>query len=352
MEFSAKLIAQFLNGTIEGDEEASVSDVSKIEEGRPGTLSFLANPKYTKYIYETQSTIVLVNNDFVPERALTCTLVRVADAYQAFASLLQLYSKQMEVKKNGIEPQAYIDPSATIGEDIYIGNFAYISSKAKIGDNTQLHPHVFIGDNVAVGKNCIFYSGVKVYPNCTIGDNCILHAGAIVGSDGFGFAPQEDGRYNKIPQMGNVVIGNDVEIGANTTIDRATMGSTYIADGVKLDNLIQVAHNVEIGENTVIAAQTGIAGSSKIGKNCVVGAQAGIAGHITIADHVKIGAKSGILSSVKEEGKLLQGAPAVQMTEFFKSFAVYKKLPEMQRQLAALERELKAFKTISSSENQ
>jgi len=352
MEFSAKLIAQFLNGTIEGNEEASVSDVSKIEEGRPGTLSFLANPKYTKYIYETQSSIVLVNNDFVPEKPLTCTLVRVADAYQAFASLLELYSQQMEVKKKGIEPNVFIDPSATIGEDLYIGSFAYISSKAKIGDNTQLHPHVFIGDNVVVGNNCVFFSGVKIYPNCVIGDNCIIHAGTVVGSDGFGFAPQDDSTYKKIPQMGNVVIGNNVEIGANTTIDRATMGSTIIADGVKLDNLIQVAHNVEIGANTVIAAQTGIAGSTKVGKNCVVGAQVGIAGHICIADNVKIGAKSGILSTIKEEGKLLQGAPAVQMTEFFKSFAVYKKLPEMQRQLAALERELKALKSISSPENQ
>jgi UDP-3-O-[3-hydroxymyristoyl] glucosamine N-acyltransferase len=291
-----------------------------------------------------------VNNDFVPEKPLTCTLVRVADAYQAFASLLQLYSKQMEIKRVGIDPQVFIDPSATIGDKPYIGSFAYISSKAKIGDNVQIYPQVYIGDNVTIGDNCILFAGVKVYHNCILGNDCIIHSGTVIGSDGFGFAPQGDSNYQKIPQLGNVVIGNNVEIGSNTSIDRATMGSTIIADGVKLDNLIQVAHNVEIGSNTVMAAQCGIAGSSKIGRNCVIGAQVGIAGHLTIADDVKIGAKSGILSSVKEEGKMLQGAPAVGMTDFFKSFAVYKKLPEMQRLLAALEREIKSMKDTPDSE--
>jgi len=274
MEFQATSIADFLNGTIEGDPNATVHNISKIEDGKPGTLSFLANPKYNKYIYETDATIVLVNRDFVAEGEIKATLIRVDNAYEAFASLLDLY-QQIKGTKSGIENPSYIDASATIGKNLYLGAFAYIGENARIGDNVKIYPHAYIGDNVVVGDNTIIYSGVRIYEDCKIGESCILHAGCVIGADGFGFAPTSDGSYKKIPQIGNVILEDYVEIGANTTVDCATMGSTIIHRGVKLDNLIQIAHNCEVGENTVMAALTGLAGSVKVGRNCTFGGQVG-----------------------------------------------------------------------------
>jgi UDP-3-O-[3-hydroxymyristoyl] glucosamine N-acyltransferase len=341
MTFTAKQIADFLEGEIVGNPDVTVNNFSKIEEGKPNTLTFLANPKYTSYIYTTAADIALVNKDFVPEKPIKATLIKVANAYAALATLMKMVSDATP-QKIGTEPMSYIAETASIGAETYIGAFAYIAENAKIGEGAKIYPHAYIGDNVVIGKNTIIYSGVRIYANCMVGDNCILHAGCVVGADGFGFS-KTNGMYSKIPQMGNVMIESDVEIGANTTIDRAVMGSTIIHRGVKLDNLIQIAHNCEIGENTAMAAQVGIAGSTKIEENCVLGGQVGIGGHITIGKNSQIGAQSGIISNTKE-GAEIMGSPAYPVKNFFKSSIIIPKLPDMYRQLHVLEREIAALK--------
>ena len=343
MEFSAEKIAEFLNGTVEGNPDATVNNISKIEEGKPGTLSFLANPKYTSYIYSTEASIVLVNKDFKSDKKIKTTLVRVDDSYEAFASLLELYS-QAKGQKFGIEDNSYIDTKATVGEDVYIAAFAYISAGAKIGNNVKIYPNVFIGDRAVIKDNTTIFAGAKIYDETIIGENCIIHAGVVIGGDGFGFAPTSDGNYKKIPQIGNVVIEDNVEIGANTTIDRATMGSTILRKGVKLDNLIQIAHNVEIGENTAIAALTGVSGSAKIGKNCMIGGQVGIAGHTKIADNIKVAAQTGIMSNIKEKGISLAGTPHMNIRDFFKSMLIFKKLPKLENQIQLIQKEINKLK--------
>ena len=342
MEFSAQQIASLLQGTIEGDPDVKVSNFSKIEEGKPGTLTFLANLKYAHHIYDTKASVVLVNNDFKPEQPIRATLIRVENAYAALAILLNLVEKSKS-KKKGVDSTAFIATSATVGEDCYIGNFAYIGEGAKLGKNCMIYPYAYIGDNVTVGDNCTFYPHATVYENCQIGNNCILHAGSVIGADGFGFAPEGE-VYKKIPQLGNVIIEDDVEIGANTTIDRAVMDSTIIRKGVKLDNLVQIAHNVEIGENTVMAAQVGIAGSVKVGKHCMFGGQVGLAGHIHITDHVVFGAQAGVISDVKEPMTLL-GAPAINAKNFMRSSAIFNRLPDIYRTIGQLQREIEQLKT-------
>lgn len=341
MKFSAKQIADFLKGEIVGNPDATVTDFSKIEEGKPGTLTFLGNPKYTPYIYQTEADIVLVNDDFVPDKPIRATLIKVSNAYTALASLMKMAGHDTP-EKTGIEEMSYISSTATVGENVYVGSFAYIGDQTQIGDDSKIYPQSFVGERVKIGKNCILYAGVKIYHDCVIGDNCIIHAGAVIGADGFGFSKEEE-QYHKIPQMGNVLIEDDVEIGANTTIDRAVMGSTIIRRGVKLDNLIQIAHNCEIGENTVIAAQTGVAGSTRIGENCVLGGQVGIGGHITIGKHSQIGAQSGIISNTKE-GSEIMGSPAYPVKNFFKSSVIIPRLPDMYRQLNVLEKEITELK--------
>ena len=341
MKFSAKQIAEFIQGTIVGDENATVHTFAKIEEGIPGAISFLSNPKYTSYIYDTQSSIVLVNKDFEPEREIKATLIKVDNAYESLAKLMTLY-EQSHPKRTGIDPLAYVAPTAKIGENVYLAPFACVGDHAEVGDNTELHPHATVGRNAKVGKNCILYTNSNVYHDCIVGDNCILHSGSVIGADGFGFAPTPNG-YDKIPQIGIAILEDDVEIGANTCVDRATMGATIIRKGVKLDNLIQVAHNVEIGSNTVIASQTGIAGSTKVGEWCMFGGQVGIAGHIKIGDKVNLGAQSGVPGNIKS-GQSLIGTPPIEMKNFFKSSAVFKKLPEMYMELNNLKKELEELK--------
>jgi UDP-3-O-[3-hydroxymyristoyl] glucosamine N-acyltransferase len=337
MEFDAATIAGFLKGEVDGDPNVRVNTIAKIEEGHPGALSFLANPKYEHYIYATKSSIVLVNRSFSPSSKVESTLIRVENAYEAFASLLRLVD-QARPRKKGIHATAVIEPTATIGSDVYIGPYAYIGEKCHVGDGTSIYPHVYIGDNATVGNNSILYHRVTVYHECVIGNNCIIHAGTVVGSDGFGFAPQSDNEFMKIPQLGNVVIEDDVEIGANVTIDRSTMGSTFIRRGVKLDNLIQVAHNVEIGENTVMAALTGISGSTKVGKNCMFGGQVGLAGHIKIANGTRIGAQAGVISDIKEENTSVIGSPIMDVKQFLRASVVFRSLPEMKSKLTSLEK--------------
>jgi UDP-3-O-[3-hydroxymyristoyl] glucosamine N-acyltransferase len=327
MEFSAQQLAHLLEGSVEGTPDVKVHTLSKIEEGLPGTLSFLANPQYTPFIYKTEASIVIVNQAFKAEAPVKATLIRVPDAYQAFAKLLDLYN-QLQHKKEGIEQPSFIDASATIEVGAYVGAFAYISSGVRIGKNVKIYPQVYIGENVTIGDNCILFPGVKIYADCKVGHNVTLHSGVVVGGDGFGFAPNGGNAYNKVAQIGNVVIHNHVEVGANTTIDRATLGSTIIKDGVKLDNLIQIAHNVEIGENTVIAAQTGVAGSTKIGKNCMIGGQVGIIGHLKIGDGARIAAQSGIGSDVPANATL-QGSPAIEAGNYKKAYVYFRKLPEL-----------------------
>ncbi|MFM2292540.1 MAG: hypothetical protein RIS29_2353 [Bacteroidota bacterium] len=339
MEFSAQQIASFLGGTVEGNPDVKVSDFSKIEEGRPGTLSFLSNPKYTQYIYESKSSIVLVNNTFEAEKEIQATLIRVPDAYAALATLLSLV-EQAQPRKTGISPLAYISESAQLGENVYIAPFAFIGDGVTIGEGSSVFAQVSIETGAKVGKNTTLFSGVKIYHKCVVGDNCILHSGCVIGSDGFGFAPTEDGSYKKIPQMGNVVLEDDVEIGANTVVDRATMGSTIIRKGVKLDNLVQIAHNVEIGSHTVIASQTGISGSTKLGNRCTVAGQVGIAGHIQIADGTIFGAQTGVPNSIKKSNQILMGTPAIQLMNFQKSAIVYKNLPELQRLVYAMQKRI------------
>jgi UDP-3-O-[3-hydroxymyristoyl] glucosamine N-acyltransferase len=343
MRFTAHKIADFLGGTIEGNAEVEITGVSKIEEGISGTLSFLANPKYENYLYTTNSSIVLINKDHKLNKPIICTLIRVDDPYKAFATLLELY-QQSKPEPVGIDKMTSIDSSAKLGKNIYIGAFSVISRNAKIGNNVKIYPQVYIGDNVTIDDFTTIYPGVKIYEDSKVGKNCVIHSGVVIGSDGFGFAPQTNEEHKKVPQLGNVVIEDYVEIGSNTTIDRATMGSTIIRKGAKLDNLIQVAHNVEIGERTFIAAQTGVSGSTKIGKNCLVGGQVGFAGHIQIADEVKIGAQSGIQSSVKEKGAVIQGAPAINLMNFQKSTIVFKSLPELRQEIIRLRGEVEKLK--------
>ena len=335
MEFTAKQIAEFIQGRVDGDENATVNTFAKIEEGKKGAISFLSNPKYTHYIYDTESSVVLVNESVELEHPTKATLIRVNNAYECVAKLLQLY-ESMKPKKKGIDSLAFIDATAKIGKDCYIGPFVAIGPGVVIGDGCVLHPHVTIGENASIGNNTEIYSNAVVYHHCKIGCNCVLHAGCVIGADGFGFAPSADG-YDKIPQIGIVTIEDNVEIGANTCIDRSTMGSTYIRKGVKLDNLIQVAHNVEIGENTVMAAQGGIAGSTKVGKWCMFGGQVGMAGHITIADQTNVGAQAGISNSVKKSGTTIIGSPAWDAKGFMKSAAMFRRLPDMYKQLAELQ---------------
>lgn len=342
MEFTAKQIAGMIGGRVDGDENAIINSFAKIEEGKPGAISFLSNPKYTHYLYETQSSVVLINEDVELEKPVSATLIRVKNAYESVAKLLQLY-ESMKPRKSGIEPQAYISEKATVGKDCYIGAFAYIGDGAVIGDGAQIYPHAVICEDVKIGEKSTIYPNVTIYQGCQLGKNVTIHAGSVIGADGFGFAPNADG-YDKIPQIGIVVIEDDVEIGANTCVDRSTMGQTIIHKGVKLDNLIQVAHNCEIGENTVMSAQVGMAGSTKIGSWCMAGGQAGFAGHIHVADKTFIGAQCGVISDTKGNGEKLIGSPAMDTKVFFKAKALYAKLPDMYRQIAALQREIDELK--------
>ncbi len=342
MEFSAKQIAQIIDGIVEGDENILVSNLSKIEEGTNGTLSFLANPAYTNYIYSTNASIVIVNKSFVLENPVksSCTLIRVENAYESFAKLLELYN-QINTEKEGVEQPSFVSSNAKIGENCYVGAFAYIGQNVSIGNHVKIYPHVYIGDNCKIGNNTTLFSGVKIYHDCVIGNNCTIHASTVVGSDGFGFAPNNEGHvFTKVPQIGNVIIEDDVEIGSNSSIDRATLGSTILRKGVKLDNLVQIAHNVEIGENTVIAGLSGIAGSTKVGKNCMIGAQVGVAGHLRIANGVKIAGQSGIGSSIDKEGEILQGSPAFNIGEFKRSYVLFRGLPKLSDKVSDLTKKI------------
>ena len=341
MEFSAKQIAEYIGGTIVGDEDATVHTFAKIEEGVTGALSFLSNPKYTHYIYDTKSSIVLVNNDFLPEHPIKATLIKTENAYESLAKLMTLYEESMP-KKQGISPLASIAENAKIGKNVYIGSFACIEEGAEIGDNSSIHPHATVGCHAKIGSDTILYPNVTIYHDCRVGNHCILHAGAVIGADGFGFAPSPDG-YEKIPQIGITVIEDNVEIGANTCVDRATMGATVIHAGTKLDNLIQIAHNVEIGSHTVIASETGVAGSAKIGEWCMFAGQVGVAGHIKVGDHVTVGAQSGIPGNTKS-GQTLRGYPAIDPKQFARSAAIYKKLPDMYMELGRLQKEIEELK--------
>ena len=339
MKFTAAQIAGILEGEVVGNPDAEVFKLSKIEEGTEGSLTFLANPKYINYIYSTQATVTIVNNTFEPEQEITTTLIKVEDAYKSFSKLLEYYN-QVKLMKSGIEQPSVISDGVTYGSDLYLGSFCYVGKNVTIGNNVKIYPNSFIGDNVTIGDDCVFFAGVRIYSETVIGNRCTIHSGTIIGSDGFGFAPQEDGSYVKVPQIGNVIIEDDVEIGACTTVDRATLGSTIIRKGVKLDNHIQVAHNVEIGENTVIAAQTGIAGTTKIGKNCLIGGQVGFAGHLTIGDGVKIQAQSGIGKNL-EAGEVVQGSPAFNYGDFAKAFVHFRNLPKIVSDLEELKNTIK-----------
>lgn len=340
MKFTAQQIADAIGGNIEGNPSIEVSSLSKIEEGKPGSLSFLANPKYAQYIYLTNASIVIVNEDFVAEQDISATLIRVTDAYSAFAGLLEMYQKAKAIDPI-VSDKASIDSTAKIGENVYIGEFVSIGKNVQIGDNTFIYPNSSIGNNCKIGNDTVINGGVQIYEECLIGNQCTIHAGVVIGSDGFGFAPQDDNNYKKVPQIGNVILEDRVEIGSNTTIDRATLGSTIIRRGVKIDNLIQIAHNVEIGENTVIAAQTGISGSTKIGKNCMIGGQVGIIGHLIIADEVKIAAQSGIGKSITEPGAIVEGSPAFNIREYQRSYVHFRRFDRLVKRINELERKLK-----------
>ncbi|AWM15050.1 UDP-3-O-(3-hydroxymyristoyl)glucosamine N-acyltransferase [Flavobacterium sediminis] len=336
MKFTAEQIAGILEGEVVGNPNAEVFKLAKIEEGTEGALTFLANPKYINHIYTTNATVTIVNKSFEPEQEIQTTLIKVEDAYKAFSTLLEYYN-QVKLMKSGIEQPSAISEGVTYGDDLYLGSFSYVGKNVTIGNNVKIYPNSFIGDNVVIGDNTILFAGVRIYSETVIGNNCTIHSGSIIGSDGFGFAPQEDGTYKKVPQIGNVIIEDNVEIGSCTTIDRATLGSTVIRKGVKLDNQIQIAHNVEIGENTVIASQTGVAGSTKIGKNCQIGGQVGIVGHITIGDNVRIQAQSGIGKSLKDN-EAVQGSPAFGYADFAKSFVHFKNLPKIVADLENLKK--------------
>lgn len=343
MEFTAEQIAGILNGEIVGDKSATVTGLSKIEEGKPQSLSFLANPKYEEHIYKTNSTICIVNKTFIPNKPLpeTLTMVKVDDAHACFAKLLEVYS-QMTKKQPAIEQPSHISSTANVGEGLYLGAFAYIGDGTKIGNNVTIYPQAYIGENVTIGDNCTIHPGAKIYQDCVIGNNVTIHAGTVIGADGFGFVPDEKGIFSKIPQIGNVVIEDDVEIGSNTTIDRATLGSTFIRKGVKLDNLIQIAHNVDVGQHSAMAAQVGVAGSAKIGQHVMIGGQAGIGGHLTIADQTQIVAQSGIPGSVKKK-ETLMGSPGIPIEDFKKSYFGFRKLPYILKKIQELETQLKTL---------
>ncbi len=342
MKVTAKLVADFIKGELIGNPDEIVTDISKIEEGKKGTLAFLANPKYEKYLYTTEASIVLINRDFQLNGTVKSTLIRVDNAYDAFTSLLELYTKMIPEKK-GVEQPSFVDPTAKIGENVYIGAFSYIGHGAVIGNNVKIYPQTYIGDFSQIMDNSILYPGVKVYHGCFIGVGCTLHSGVVIGGDGFGFVQQADQQYRKIPQVGNVILEDNVEIGSNTTIDRATMGSTIIRKGTKFDNLIQIGHNVEIGENTVIVSQAGIAGSTKVGRNCQIGGQVGLSGHLKVGDNVKIGAQSGVSNSIKDNETVL-GSPAFDVTKQVRSMIIYKSLPDMSKRIAELEKQIKTLK--------
>lgn len=338
MVFTAGQIASILEGEVEGDSEIKVDKLAKIEEGGKGALTFLSNPKYIPHLYTTKASVTIVNRDFAPEKEITTTLIKVEDAYEAFSKLLEYYD-QAKNNKSGLEHPVFISKSAEYGEGIYVGAFAYIGDNVSIGGNVKIHPNAYIGDNVTLGNNVIVHAGAKVYSETVVGNNCIIQSGAIIGADGFGFAPNKDGVFCKIPQTGNVILEDDVDVGAATTIDRATMGSTILRKGVKLDNQIQIAHNVEVGEHTVIAAQSGVAGSAKIGKNCMIGGQVGIVGHITIGDNVRIQAQSGIGRNIKDN-EILQGSPALNYGDYNKSYVHFKNLPKIVKNINQLEKKI------------
>jgi len=338
MKFTAAQIAGILDGEVDGDDSVEVSKLAKIEEGIQGSLTFLANPKYTSYIYSTEASVTIVDQDFVAESPISTTLIRVENAYKSFSKLLEYYN-EVKMNKTGIEEPNFISESATYGENLYLGAFSYLGDNVIIGTNAKIYPNVYIGDNVTIGDNVVVFAGAKIYSETIIGNGCVIHSGAIVGADGFGFTPNEKGEYTKVPQTGNVVIEDNVDVGAGTTIDRATLGSTVIKRGVKLDNQIQIAHNVEIGENTVIAAQTGIAGSTKIGKNCLIGGQVGIVGHLIIGDNVRIQAQSGIGRNVKDD-ETLQGSPAFNYGDYNKSYVHFKNLPSIIKRFNTFEKNL------------
>jgi UDP-3-O-[3-hydroxymyristoyl] glucosamine N-acyltransferase len=338
MKFTAEQIAGILEGEIVGDANVEVSRLSKIEEGTEGSLTFLSNPKYTNFIYTTKASITIVNDTFVPETPINTTLIKVIDAYKAFSKLLEFYN-QVKLNKNGIETPSFISESAAYGENLYLGSFGYIGDNVILGNNVKIYPGSFIGDNVTIGNNVIIFAGAKIYSETVIGNNCTIHSGTIIGSDGFGYAPNEDGTYDKIPQIGNVIIEDNVDIGANSTIDRATLGSTIIRAGVKLDNQVQIAHNVEVGNNTVIAAQTGVAGSTKVGENCMIGGQAGIAGHLIIGNNVRIQAQSGVARNIKDN-EVLQGSPTFGYSDFSKSYVHFKNLPKLVKEIEELKKQI------------
>ncbi|HLP65161.1 UDP-3-O-(3-hydroxymyristoyl)glucosamine N-acyltransferase [Flavobacterium sp.] len=338
MKFTAEQIAGILEGEVVGNPNAEVFKLAKIEEGTAGSLTFLANPKYQNYIYTTEASITIVNQTFEPEQPISTTLIKVEDAYKSFSKLLEYYN-QVKLMKSGIEQPSVISENVTYGEHLYLGSFCYIGKNVTIGTNVKIYPNTFIGDNVTIGDNCILFAGVRIYSETEIGSNCTIHSGSIIGSDGFGFAPSEDGSYSKIPQIGNVILEDNVDVGSCTTIDRATLGSTIIRKGVKLDNQIQIAHNVEIGENTVIAAQTGIAGSTKIGKNCLIGGQVGIVGHLIIGDGVRVQAQSGIGKNLKD-GETVQGSPAFNYGDFSKAFVHFRNFPKIVADIDELKKKI------------
>lgn len=340
MQFTVKQIAHLLNGEVRGDDSLTVNKLAKIEQGNTGDISFLANQKYEQFIYTTKASAVIVGKDFVPKRTISPALIVVDNPYLSFTQLLEEYQKILNFSKKGIEQPTFVGTGTEIGEGAYQGAFSYIGNNTKIGRNVKIYPQAYIGDNVVIGDNTLIYAGVKIYSNTVIGNNCVFHAGAVIGSDGFGFAPQEDGTYKTIPQLGNVLIEDNVSIGANTTVDCATMGSTVVRQGVKIDNLVQVAHNVEIGKNTVIAAQTGIAGSSVIGENCVIAGQVGVVGHISVANGTKVGAQAGVTRGIKKENTSVAGKPAFELNEYLRSVAIFRKLPQLEKQVRDLEKRL------------
>lgn len=350
MQFSAKEISLLLNGSLQGNPDVKVFQLAKIEDAQEGSLSFLANPKYEAFLYTTQASVVIVNEDLLIDKQVTPTIIRVKDAYSSFSILLEKYNT-LKLDKKGIEQPCFIHPDAKIGEDVYIGAFAYIGARAVIGDRSKIFPQCYIGDDVKVGNDCSLHSGVKIYHDCVIKNTVTIHSNAVIGGDGFGFAPQANGAYTKVSQIGNVIIEDDVEIGANTCIDRATMGSTLIKKGVKLDNLIQIAHNAEIGQNTVIASQTGISGSAKIGDSSIIGGQVGIVGHVTLAKGTQIQAKSGINKSIEVEGKKWGGAPATSYQNYMRSQVIIQRLPEMEKKIEELQRALQTIQQNSSASN-
>jgi len=349
MEFTIKQVADLLGGELSGDGTAKVKKLAKIQDAEPGSIAFLSNPKYENFIYTTRGSAVIVNKEFIAKGPISASLIVVEDAYSSFTQLLEQYFNLKNFSKIGVENPSFIGDNSTTGDKIYRGAFSYIGNNCKIGDNVKIYPQVYIGDNVKIGDNTILYSGVKVYADCVIGSHCTMHSGVVIGSDGFGFAPQKDGSYKTIPQVGNVIIEDHVDIGANTVIDCATMDSTIIRQGVKLDNLIQIAHNVELGKNTVIAAQTGVSGSTKIGENCIIAGQVGIVGHLEIANKTTVGAQAGVGKNITEEGVVLLGSPGFERKQYLKSYAVFKNLPELRERLKELEENYTNF-TISKED--